>query len=192
MRAGMVAGALFALSGCNNWVVGDSIAFMSGRYIAANRTTNLDADPLRGAYQKGLAGRPDGWSSVLARIPSIPKDGWLVVELGTNDLLRPPAEWATFIRDVVAKLPDDRCLAWVTPYHPDRAPQAAQYEALLNTLLVAQPCRRLIHWDDVVRQHPELADDGYHPNDKGARALACMIDQVLYASCRSPYPITTP
>ena len=192
MRAGMLVGALFALSGCNNWVVGDSIAFMSGRYIVANKTTHLDADPLRGAHQKGLAGLPDGWTSVLARIPDVPKDSWLVVELGTNDLALPPAEWEQFIKDVVAKLPNDRCLAWVTPYHPERPTEAAQYETLLNKLLVAQPCRRLIHWDDVARLHPELTNDGYHPNDKGAKALACMIDQVLYRSCTSPYPVTTP
>ena len=188
----LVAGLLL-LSGCTNWIVGDSITFIAEQQLeGSNPSTQVDADAGRGAHLVGLGGLPDGWAAVLQRLPQVSAGQWLVVELGTNDLDRPAAEWSTFVTAVAQRLPNDRCLAWVTPYHPMKVAQAAAYEKIVRLALLRQPCRAVIHWDDAARAHPELTKDGYHPNTKGAAALTCMINAVLYRSCTTPFAITRP
>jgi hypothetical protein len=184
---------LIVLSGCTNWIVGDSITFLAEQQLErSNPSTAVDADAGRGAHLVGLGGMPDGWTTLLRRIPGVAAGQWLVVELGTNDLDRPAAEWSAFVTGVVQRLPDDRCLAWVTPYQPMKATQAAAYEKIVRLALLRQPCRAVLHWDDIARSHPELTKDGYHPNAAGVKALTCMIDAVLYRSCATPYLVTRP
>jgi lysophospholipase L1-like esterase len=184
---------LFLFSGCTNWIVGDSITFLAEQRLeGSNPSTEVDADAGRGAHLVGLGGMPDGWAAVLQRLPQVAARQWLVVELGTNDLDRPATEWSSFVTAVVGRLPDDRCLAWVTPYQPMKAKAAAAYEKIVRTALLRQPCRAVIHWDDAARTHPELTKDGYHPNARGVAALTCMIDSVLYRSCTTPHLITRP
>ena len=182
---------LLALSGCSNWIVGDSITYLStARILQGNPATRLDADMGRGAHSPGLGGMPDGWTSILSHIDDVPVGGWFVVQLGTNDLTRSKVEWQLFVAGVVDRLADDRCLAWVTPYNPEYQGAAATYAALVTNGVRRQPCHAVIRWDEVARMNPALTTDGYHPNDRGSAALACMLDSVLYNSCRSTGPIT--
>ena len=42
----------------------------------------------------------------------------------------------------------------------------------------------------MAKADPGLTEDGFHPNDPGAKTLACMINSVLYHSCRATKLIT--
>jgi hypothetical protein len=169
---------LLLLSGCSSWLVGDSISYNS-RAALTGVDIALDADPGRGAYTRGMSHDNTGWQMIQAHLADVAPGQWLVVEIGTNDLARPEAEWVRFVNDVVALVPDSVCLAWVTPFDPAYPVQAAKYEALVNSVLAAQPCRGTIQWDDVARARPDLTVDGYHPTAKGSQVYACMVDQVV-------------
>ncbi len=188
-RAAVAAAAAMALlSGCN-WIVGNSVVWLAQPSIERDiPNVNVDADPGRGAYTVGLAGKPSGWDTIVARVPEIGAGEWLVVEIGTNDLTRPEAEWRTFIQAVVNLLPDDRCLAWITPAHPMYPDAAARYESMLNAVLPGQPCSRLVQWDDALRRDPTLSADGLHPNDAGIAVITCLINQVIHHTCVYPPP----
>lgn len=192
MRGARVAMAAVAattvLSGCN-WIVGNSIVWLAQPSIEQGvPNLNVDADPGRGAYAVGLAGKPSAWTSIVAHVPEIGPGEWLVVEIGTNDLTRPDAEWRVFMQSVVDVLPDDRCLAWITPAHPMHQDAAARYETLLNDLLTQQPCSRLVQWDDALRHDPSLSDDGTHPNVAGIAVITCLLNQVVHQTCVYPPP----
>jgi lysophospholipase L1-like esterase len=169
------------LSSCNSWLVGDSISWQSGADLTKQAPTlKQDADPGRGAYKRGLSHNNTGWQMIQAHFSDVGPNQWMVVEIGTNDLMEPSTEWTTFIDDVIAATPAGTCLAWVTPYQPTYATQAAQYETLMRSKITALPCYGTVDWDNVARLRTDLVQtDGIHPNTLGRKVYACMVAQVV-------------
>ena len=154
--------AIFALSGCDTVMIGDSIFNMSRAELAGF----VDASDGRSADNAGLNGNP-----------AVSENGWLVINLGTNDARsRKTADaFRSFVRNTVARLKNDRCLAWVVPYNPQFPERSEQIESALRAEIVAQPCHALIEWGPWVQANPALTVDGIHPTTEGKQALAAMI-----------------
>lgn len=166
--------AIFALSGCDTVMIGDSIFNMSRAELGGF----VDASDGRGADNAGLNGNPlTGRQAVASLAPAVSENGWLVINLGTNDARsRKTADaFRSFVRNTVARLKNDRCLAWVVPYNPQFPERSEQIESALRAEIVAQPCHALIEWGPWVQANPALTVDGIHPTTEGKQALAAMI-----------------
>ncbi|MEI7617445.1 MAG: SGNH/GDSL hydrolase family protein [Actinomycetota bacterium] len=166
--------AVLALSGCNTVMIGDSIFNMSRSELGGF----VDAADGRGADNAGLNGNPlTGREAIASLAPAVSANGWLVIDLGTNDARSTETTDAFrgFVRETVEGLADDRCLAWVVPYNPHFPENSAQIESALRDEIVAQPCHALIEWGPLVHADPSLTVDGIHPTADGKQELAAMI-----------------
>ncbi len=166
--------AVVTLSGCNAVMIGDSIFNMSRKELGGF----VDASDGRGADNAGLNGNPlSGRQAIASLAPAVSENGWLVINLGTNDARsRKTADaFRSFVRNTVSRLKNDRCLAWVVPYNPQFPERSAQIESALRDEIVAQPCHALIEWGPWVHANPALTVDGIHPTAEGKQVLAEMI-----------------
>lgn len=166
--------AVVVLSGCNAVMIGDSIFNMSRAELGGF----VDASDGRGADNAGLNGDPlTGRQAIASLAPTVSVNGWLVIHLGTNDArsAETTAAFRGFVQDTIARLPDDRCLAWVVPYNPQFPERSAQIESALRDEIVEQQCHALIEWGPWVHANPALTVDGIHPTDEGKQVLAAMI-----------------
>ena len=162
-------------------IVGDSIidrtrAAYSSKYLidaAAGRGLGFP-----GVSDPGLPADVSGIEAVRRSIPLIEPGGWLVVELGTNDISQQVTTglFLAQMQVVTDLLPDDRCLVWVLPWRERRYDRALVYQSLIGQGVREQPCWRLVAWSAVNRQIPALFQaDGIHPTEAGGLVLAAMI-----------------
>lgn len=166
--------AAMVLSGCNTVMIGDSIFNMSRTELGGA----VDASDGRGAHNAGLNGQPlSGDEAVDVLAPTVFPSGWLVVGLGTNDARTDldAQAFESFVKSTVARLPDDRCLAWVIPYNPGFPEQSAAIDVVIREQIRPKPCHTFVEWGAAVRARPDLVSDGIHPNSAGRAVLADMI-----------------
>lgn len=170
--------AVITLSGCNPVIVGDSISNMTRTQYAAHMPNVLvDAADGRGAYNAGVNGQPGtGLEAINAVLPNVGPNEWLVVQLGANNINFTQAQRRTFINQVLAAVPNDRCLAWVYPYVAFQSAGNTGWAADLDLLLPNQPCHSKIRWDLIGAFYgATYFADFVHPNAAGKEFLACMI-----------------
>ena len=175
----LLVAALFALSACNPIVVGDSISNMSRSNITTHSTNaKVNAADGRGAYNAGANGQPGtGLQAIQTETANVPVGGWLVVEIGSNNMDFNADQRAWFIMQVVGVVPDNKCLAWVTPYLAFQQGQTDAWAASILQYVPNQPCNAIIRWDLTIAAHPEYLFDFAHPNEVGREVLACLIGQ---------------
>ncbi len=171
---------LLGATACNPVIVGDSIADMTrAEFSQAMPLSLTDASPGRGAYNGGWGGQPrTGLEAIKHNIQFVDDGGWMIVELGSNNM-----DWAygaktTFVAQVVAAVPDDICLGWVVPYSDYYGTDFRWAEAIYQEIQ-AQPCWDVIRWDLAVQFDPSLTYDWVHPSQKGKEVLAFLIEQTV-------------
>ena len=172
---------MIALSACNPIIIGDSISnqtrpnFTNNPYGVAHPNGKVNASDGRGAYNGGYNGESgSGADAVWAEVGNVDSGGWMIVELGTNDIYfgMNPQTFRQFVADVVTTLPNDRCLGWVIPYDPARQTASAAFETVIREEITNQPCRGLIEWDEYVKANSSLVQsDGIHPTATGRQTL---------------------
>lgn len=147
------------------YFVGDSIGFITHEAGFLDDFDVVDSVPGRKMSQ----GR-----QVIESLPLAAGDT-LVIELGTNDLSE-PASWVEIER-IVAAVPTDVCIVWVTPsmfYTPDAA---VWFNGVLVPALAARSCVTLVPWATV--GNATMTYDTVHPTYYGAFVLAALIDVAL-------------
>lgn len=152
-------------------IVGDSLI---SRTTSSYDYGQIRASGGRGANIPGSNGQT-GQQVVAEMIPTIIPGGWLVVELGINDIAQgvPAAAFGEWVVSVAEGLPDDRCLAWVLPWGRDWVAGAQQYAAAITAAIGAQPCHAVIGW--VPTEPGYRTSDGTHLTPAGGDVLADMI-----------------
>ena len=146
--------------------------------------SKVNAADGRGAYNGGVNGQTGtGLQAVTAEAPNVDLGGWMVVELGSNNIGFASNERIWFIMQVVNAVSNDRCIAWVVPWVAFQDTNAQAWGADLDAWLPNQPCYAVIHWEDVAPLHPEWFLDLVHPNEAGKEALACMIGTAIGRPC---------
>lgn len=152
-------------------IIGDSLI---SRTMPSYHYGQIRASGGRGAYIPGADGQTARQVADTI-IPTILPGGWLVMEIGINDIAQgvSAAEFATFVTDVVYDLPNDRCLAWVLPWGIEYQGVARSYVAPITSALRLQPCHALIGW--VPNQTGMRVSDGVHLTAAGGDRLAAMI-----------------
>lgn len=164
--------ALFSLSACNPLIIGDSISYLSDtEYKAAMPNVMVNAVPGR-TVEGGLA-------PIQENLQYLDEGGWLVVELGANNIDAPHAERMRLIKQVTDQVPDDVCLAWVTPYVMS-FPGILEHDNAgwmtdITEGIKAQPCHTVVYWNLVAEGNPQYMQDFVHPNEAGQQALAFFI-----------------
>lgn len=152
-------------------IIGDSLI---SRTMGAYDYGQIRASGNRGANIPGSDGQT-GQEVVAAMIPTIVAGGWLVVELGINDIAQgvPAEAFGAWVVSVTEQLPDDRCLAWVLPWGRNWQVGAVQYAAAITGAIGAQPCHAVIGW--VPTEAGYRVSDGTHLTPAGGDVLASMI-----------------
>lgn len=175
-----LVGCLF--TGCTPVIVGDSISNMSRTpFAAAMPNVLVDAADGRGAYNPGVNGQAGtGLEAIAHNIQFVEPGGWLVVELGSNNIDFTHEQRMQFIKEVTDLVPDGMCLAWVTPYVMSLPAFGVFHDnaGWMNDItegIRAQTCNTVIYWNLVAEANPEYLQDFVHPNALGQQALAFFI-----------------
>lgn len=177
---------LFPLAACNPVAVGDSImnsmrTEMSSLFGSNSKVNAADG---RGAYNAGVNGDPGtGLQAIQNEVNNVEAGGWLIVELGSNNLSFTHDQRVWFIMQVVNIVPDNKCIAWVVPWGAFNDVPAQAWGDDLDAWLPNQPCYTVIHWEDIAPYHPEWFDDFVHPNALGRGWLTCIIGQAIGRPC---------
>ncbi len=101
-----------------------------------------------------------------------PRD-W-VIELGTNDAVRPPinVNWASDFADEVTALKGQRCVVFVS-VNPKLGPISVGIDDAIAGAVATHPNFHLIDWGDIEFRKPQwLLPDGIHPSKSGIAELA--------------------
>jgi hypothetical protein len=174
-------------------VVGDSISWLTFEELHSRLdgewTTSVNATlGVRVVDQQAVA------ASYVADDPSA-----MVIELGTNDVLRWSTSWDGMWELsqqalMLSHFDDVRCVVWVnvdehlSSYWPDATRQAAGFNAGLGFWRSRVPDLRIADWNAALlylgRRNLLFSDDE-HPNEGGQLVLAHLVGHEL-AGCRSP------
>ncbi len=128
-------------------------------------------------YSAGWGDYGTGVEAVAELVGFVASGGWLVMEIGTNDIHSgvPIEEYQEFVTGTVEALPEDRCLAWVVPWVPGMPERTSEFQAVLRETVPQQECSSLVEWGAVAEANPTLLVDGIHPNDAGSTVLSTLI-----------------
>jgi hypothetical protein len=153
--------------------VGDSLAVGSDpplRQLLPGWSVTTDA----------LKSRPTAAGvAIIDRQPSLPSR--LVVELGTNDSPDQSAQFAGYVRHVLALAGANRCVVWVNIHRPPyNGISYAGYNRALDQVAASSPNLAVVDWNGMVNANPALVGgDGVHATPDGYRARAAAIAQAL-------------
>ena len=156
-------------------VIGDSL---TSRTLAMTPSPwtygQIRASGGRGAGIPGSDGAT-GRQVVETWAPQVIPGGWLVVELGINDIAQgvTPEAFAEFVVSTADLLPDDRCLGWVLPWGRDYVTGARAYAAAITAAIDAQPCHAVVGWVPTVTGW--RTSDGVHLTPAGGQVLAASV-----------------
>jgi lysophospholipase L1-like esterase len=178
MNRALVALALVVLASCGI-AVGDSISVP----IQSNGSRVIDASGGRTAYSPGHGPAQGSGVQALQRlVPHVPRGKWVIVELGTNDVTNPESTLAGRIDALMAQIPGDRCVAFVTIWrtHSSYQTRIATWNRLVREKIKRYPCRDIIDYNLAMRAFPSLmSSDGVHPNAAGTRWLSDEYNRVM-------------
>jgi hypothetical protein len=177
--------AMLAMTGCQRINIGDSIFALS-----QPSGDHTDSQAGRGAYNQGVDQNLTHSQVVATLVPYLDPGGVLVMEEdGTYDNgagisgEETPESYRRFVDEVVAVLPDDRCLVWVLPFNVFAQERDAAFAAQIEAGLQAQPWSATVPWNQIAAANPHLLADGLHPNQAGANALNAAIDAAIAERC---------
>ncbi|RPH36612.1 MAG: hypothetical protein EHM91_15850, partial [Planctomycetota bacterium] len=171
--AGAVAAVcLFASCAPPGQAVGDSISVG----IAATAAVHIDASGGRTTYSAGYGpGTGSGLDAVRRLAPKVKVHGWVIIELGTNDVAvqaDTPGQYLSRISQLTNAVPADRCVAFVTVKRPTYAARAQSWNTSVRAVLKQRPCWRVIEWAAAATAFPSYTTaDGFHPSETGKRYL---------------------
>jgi hypothetical protein len=117
--------------------------------------------------------------AIIDRQPSLPSR--LVVELGTNDSPDQAAQFAGYVRHVLALAGPNRCVVWVNIHRPPyKGISYAGFNRALDQIAATSPNVAVVDWNGMVRSgQAQVAGDGVHATPDGYRARAAAIAQAL-------------
>ena len=117
--------------------------------------------------------------AIIDRQPSLP--GALVVELGTNDSPDQSAQFAGYVRHVLALAGPRRCVVWVNIHRPPyNGVSWAGFNRALDQIAATAPNLAVVDWNGMVSSgQAQVAPDGVHSTPDGYRARAAAIAQAL-------------
>jgi hypothetical protein len=166
-----IAGAALTLMGlgtaCNPVYIGDSLMYqISGLLEARSDDELVDSNIGRGPDSTGL-GTTSLRQAIRDRIGLTEPGEWLVVQEAGDHEITP-----AFVQWVVDTVPDNVCLAWVTPHDNPNRTVAADVAAIQNGI-TGQPCNRVIDWHLV--DTSALTYDGLHLTEAGIALYADMV-----------------
>jgi hypothetical protein len=153
--------------------VGDSLAVGSDpplRQLLPGWSITTDA----------LKSRPTGAGvAIIDRQASLPAA--LVVELGTNDSPDQPAQFASYVRHVLALAGPNRCVVWVNIHRPPYdGVSYAGFNRALDQIAASSANLAVVDWNGMVDSgQAQVAGDGVHATPDGYRARAAAIAQAL-------------
>jgi hypothetical protein len=153
--------------------VGDSLAVGSDpplRQLLPGWTVTTDA----------LKSRPTSVGvAIIDGQPSLPSR--LVVELGTNDSPDQAAQFAGYVRHVLALAGPSRCVVWVNIHRPPyNGISYAGFNRALDQIAATAPNLAVVDWNGMVQSgQAQVSPDGVHPTPDGYRARAAAIVQAL-------------
>jgi len=122
--------------------------------------------------------------AIIDRQPSLPSR--LVVELGTNDSPDQSAQFAGYVRHVLALAGSNRCVVWVNIHRPPyNGISYAGYNRALDQIAATSANLAVVDWNGMVNSNGSLVGgDGVHATPDGYQARAAAIAQAL-AGCNS-------
>jgi hypothetical protein len=145
-------------------VVGDSITADAKDELATQKDIYVD-----GIWGRGIDSNAGGHTfptlrtAVAAAAKKVKPQGWLVIQDDGGEGVTTPE----FVKYVTDLLPDDRCLAWVSPSNDTTgAAWLADSQAAVTAGLLDQPCNAYIDWYTVSHEQGVL-HDGLHANQDG-------------------------
>jgi len=175
-------------------VVGDSVTVglqAEGYLNVLGPARHVDAVVGRGVATTGQ-GYETGLNAVRRLVPSTRKGDWIIVELGTNDVMGYP-DAHRLVRAVMDSIPADRCAAWVTVWNAKRLAASDAWNGALRAELDKRNCSKVIEWHAAVAaDHALVGGDGIHPTTRGKRTLSGLYGSVLAATPPTTTTTTTP
>ena len=169
-------GGLFALSGCV--LVGDSVSsFMTADLHKV--VPVVDADFGRSINLHGWQTQESGIQAI-RRWEGV-KPPWIIIQLGANDVnaTADQAVWRTSIRNALAPIPRDQCVAWVLVYDTRQPTRSAQFDAIVaQELASTHPKHVLVDWPSQVKRGGMLLDD-VHLTPRGRATMTQLVAQAV-------------
>lgn len=174
--------------GNNPVIVGDSIVMGAQLHGAMNVMPYafIDADAGRSVRGGGFSTGRNAVQAISTALPHLQLGGWLVLEIGTNDLPSDPALYRAKIVDLTSGVPASTCVAFVTVANwstVDMQARSVAWNDNVRQVARLRTCYRIIDWWENTRlrtyqvfHQPDGSNDGVHPNAWGERELAAMID----------------
>jgi len=185
-------------------IVGDSLTGGNASYIVPTlRDAGIDArveglSARRIAVSFNSAGYRDSGIERIRSLRSTGVDpGLWVIELGTNDLgaihncrcADPIAFAGALIDRLLAELPVDTPIAWVTLMNRDDFDVTNTFNEALRRRAVVDPYLRLIDWAALSLQRPEWFEDAVHPTFDGViRFTQMYVDEIRALLSDPPGP----
>lgn len=161
-------------------MVGDSITALSKDALTSVldnvgfATVTIDAEPNR-RIEVGSKKPKPGLAVVKFIAVKDPPDLW-VIGLGTNDAgqFATDDEYKTLIDDVLAQIPPQAPLVWMTVYRSDHLPGCVQFNNVLRATLKSRGNATIADWygQVVAYKGKILSGDGVHPNASGILVFA--------------------
>jgi lysophospholipase L1-like esterase len=156
-------------------VVGDSITYMSSKYIrsslrayhyAIDATTGQNMAQMYPAIQQLLPTSPDTW----------------VVELGTNDA-RTLSDWTSAFSQEVTTLAAQPCVVLVS-VNPRINSTATAIDDAMSRAALGHSNFHVLDWGNIEWQKPQwVGPDGIHPGPQGSAELAKMMRLAVHHDC---------
>lgn len=158
-------------TGCTPVFVGDSVLWQSSAAIdEVFDDDHTDAVIGRGPESVGF-GTTTLRQAIIDRLPLVNSGGWLVIQEAGDHVVTD-----AFVQWVVGYVPDDICIAWITPHNHGDVDVTDSVRAIRDNI-TAQPCVRVIDWFSV--DTDLLTTDGLHLNEDGVQAYVHLIQEGL-------------
>ena len=177
-------------------------------YVAANQIRQaipgikLDTKNGRGWVNAPSGGGTNLMQAFMADRAWVHTGDWIIVDTSLGGV--PADDYATYMQQVIAKMPHGSCLAWVIPHvyfaTQDDAHTAVTrsanevLKAMIRTALATYPCHAFVEWDASVttattrtpgltaaevKDWQPLCYDGRHPTATGALVMAARMRQAI-------------
>jgi hypothetical protein len=122
------------------------------------------------SYQAEVGRSTPATRKKLESLTAVPQ--LVIVSSGTNDPVANVLEESA--RKILDDLGPSRCVVWVDVVRPDTVGDSqTMMNAALDRALSGRSNVRLLHWTELVAEHPEwMSGDGIHPNEVGSQGRA--------------------
>lgn len=158
-------------TGCTPVFVGDSVLWQSSAAIdQVFDDEHVDAVIGRGPESVGF-GSTSLRQAIIDRLPLLTSGDTLVIQEAGDHVITD-----AFVQWVAAYVPDDICIAWITPHDHGDVDVLASVQAIRENITV-QPCVRIIDWYSV--DTTLLTTDELHLNEAGVEAFVDLIQEGL-------------